>query len=98
MREKHQINVKDILPEENKPFSKIFFPDKREFHLSDLLNLETKKLFTAALVAQLEADEIIEEYLDDFSFPSDKSRKDSKVALLNYTGAAIIMPYEIFFS
>ena len=25
LKEKHQINVKDILPEENKPFSKIFF-------------------------------------------------------------------------
>ena len=63
-----------------------------------MLNLETKKLFTAALVAQLEADGLIEEYLDDFSFPSETSRKVSKVALLNYTGAAIIMPYEIFFN
>jgi hypothetical protein len=44
----------------------------------NLLILETKKLFTVALVAQLEADEIIEEYLDDFSFPSDTSRKVSK--------------------
>ena len=86
-----------MLPEENKPFSKIFFPNKSEFHLSDLLNLETKKLFTAALIAQLEANDIIEEYLDEFSFPSETSRKVSKVALLNYTGAAIIMPYEIFF-
>ena len=85
------------MPEENRPFSKIFFPDKKEFHLSDLLNLETKKLFTAALVAKIEADDIIEEYLNEFSFPSETSRKVTKVALLNYTGAAIIMPYEIFF-
>ena len=98
LKEKHKIIVKDVLPLENKPFSKIFFPEKREFHLSDLLNLETKKLYTAALVAQLEADEIIEEYLNEFSFPSKASKKVSKVALLNYTGAAIIMPYEIFFN
>ena len=97
LKEKHKIIVKDILPEENRPFSKIFLPEKKEFHLSDLLNLETKKLYTAALVAQLEADDVIEEYLDDFSFPSVTSRKVSKVALLNYAGAAIIMPYEIFF-
>ena len=98
LKEKHKIIVKDVLPLENKPFSKIFFPEKKEFHLSDLLNLETKKLYTAALVAQLEADEIIEEYLNEFSFPSKASKKVSKVALLNYTGAAIIMPYEIFFN
>ena len=52
LKEKHKIIVKDVLPLENKPFSKIFFPEKNEFHLSDLLNLETKKLYTAALVAQ----------------------------------------------
>ena len=98
LKEKHKIIVKDVLPLENKPFSKIFFPEKKEFHLSDLLNLETKKLYTAALVAQLEADNIIEEYLNEFSFPSKASKKVSKVALLNYTGAAIIMPYEIFFN
>ena len=98
LKEKHKIIVKDVLPLENKPFSKIFFPEKNEFHLSDLLNLETKKLYAAALIAQLEADEIIEEYLNEFSFPSKASKKVSKVALLNYTGAAIIMPYEIFFN
>ena len=47
-------------------------------------------------MAQIEADDIIEEYLNEFSFPSETSRKVTKVALLNYTGAAIIMPYEIF--
>jgi len=93
----HNIIVRDILPKKDKPFTKIFFPEKKEFYLSDALNLETKKLFAAALVAQLEADDIIEEYLDDFSFPSEPSRKVTKVALLNYAGAAIIMPYEIFF-
>ena len=98
LKKNHQIIVKDILPPENKPFSKIFIPEKKEFYLSDLLNLETKKLYAAALIAQLEADEIIEEYLDEFSFPSEASKKVSKVALLNYTGAAIIMPYEIFFN
>ena len=93
----HKIIVRDILPKKDKPFTKIFFPEKKEFHLSDLLNLETKKLFAAALVAQLEADDIIEEYLADFSFPSESSKKVTKVALLNYAGAAIIMPYDIFF-
>ena len=40
---------------------------------------------------------IRDRYLNEFSFPSETSRKVTKVALLNYAGAAIIMPYEIFF-
>jgi len=98
LKEKHKILVKDIIPQEKKPFSKIYYPEKKEFHLSDLLTLETKKLFAAALVAQLESDDIIEEYLDHFSFEKEVGRKVSKVALLNYTGAAIIMPYQSFYN
>ena len=98
LKEKHKILVKDIIPPEKKPFSKIYYPEKKEFYLSDLLALETRKLFVAALVAQLEADDIIEEYLDHFSFEKEVGRKVSKVALLNYTGAAIIMPYQNFYN
>ena len=37
-------------------------------------------------------------YLSKFTFPSDESKKLSKVALLNYCGAAILMPYKLFHS
>jgi len=94
---KHKIEVKDVVPEESKPFTKQFDPAKGIFLLSDYLTLETKKLHAAAQVAQLEANDIIEEYLSSFSFPNEESKKLSKVALLNYTGAAIIMPYKLFF-
>ena len=93
----HNIDVKDVVPDENKPFTKKFYPDKKEFILSDYLSLETKKLFAAAQVAQLEASDIINDYLDSFSFPTEESKKLSKVALLNYTGAATIMPYKSFY-
>ena len=97
LTDNHKIEVKDIVPDENKPFTKIFDPIKKIFLLSDYLTLETKKLYAAAHVAQLEADTIINEYLDSFSFPTSESKKLSKVALLNYTGAAIIMPYKLFY-
>jgi len=93
----HNIDVKDVVPEENKPFTKQFDPIKKTFLLSDYLTLETKKLHAASQVAQLEAIEIIEEYLNSFSFPTEESKKLSKVALLNYTGAATIMPYKFFY-
>ncbi len=94
---KHGIEVKDVVPDENKPFTKQFDPVKKNFILSDYLSLESKKLYAAAQVAQLEANEIIDEYLSSFSFPTEESKKLSKVALLNYTGAAIIMPYKPFY-
>ena len=98
LKEEYKILVRDIIPEEDKPFTKMYYPEKKELHLSDLLSIETKKLYAATLIAQLGADDILEEYLDEFSFPSEVSKKVSKVALLNYTGAAIMMPYEDFYN
>ena len=94
---KHQIEVKDVVPDENKPFTKQYDEVKKIFLVSDYLNLETKKLYAAAHAAQLEAANVIDEYLNTFSFPSEESKKLSKVALLNYAGAAIIMPYKPFY-
>ena len=97
LRSKHGIEVKDVVPDEKKPFTKQFDIAKKIFLVSDYLALETKKLYAGAQVAQLESEEIIDEYLNSFSFPSEESKKLSKVALLNYAGAAIIMPYEPFY-
>jgi Predicted transcriptional regulator len=57
---KHTIEVKDLVPDENKPFTKQYDEIKKIYYLSDYLNLETKKLYTAAHVAQLEAIDVIE--------------------------------------
>ena len=38
----------------------------------------------------------INDYISKFSFPSEESKKVTKVALLNYCGAAILMPYKLF--
>ena len=94
---KHKIEVKDVVPEEKKPFTKQYDEISKIFLVSDYLNLETKKLYAGAQLAQLEAGNIIDEYLNTFSFPSEESKKLSKVALLNYAGAAIIMPYKFFY-
>jgi len=94
---KHKIEVRDVVPDESKPFTKQYDNIKKIFLVSDYLNLETKKLYGGAHLAQLEASDIIDEYLNTFSFPSPESKKLSKVALLNYTGAAIIMPYKPFY-
>jgi len=96
LKTEYSITVKDIIPEEDKPFSKIFNKNKKELLLSDYNSLETKKLHAAAQIAQEGALKEINDYLSKFSFPSEESKRLSQVALLNYTGAAILMPYKPF--
>jgi isocitrate lyase len=52
LNKEYSITVKDILPEEGKPFSKIYNKNKKELLLSDYSSLETKKLHAAAQIAQ----------------------------------------------
>tara|TARA_B100000686_G_scaffold347201_1_gene435402 strand:+ start:421 stop:1845 length:1425 start_codon:yes stop_codon:yes gene_type:complete len=96
LKSEYNITVKDIIPEEKKPFSKIFNSEKKELLLSDYISLETKKLYAAAQIAQEGAANEINEYLSTFNFPSAESKKLTKVALLNYCAAAILMPYKLF--
>ncbi len=96
LKKEYGILVKDVLPEEGKPFSKIFNKNKKELLLSDYVALETKKLYVSAQIAHEGAIKDINEYLSKFSFPSEESKKLTKVALLNYCGAAILMPYKLF--
>ncbi|MDA1167117.1 MAG: short-chain fatty acyl-CoA regulator family protein [Proteobacteria bacterium] len=98
LKSEFSITVKDVIPDENKPFSKIYNKTKKELLLSDYSSLETKKLNAAAQISQEGAYDIIEEYLSKFTFPSEESKKLTMVALLNYTGAAILMPYKLFHS
>ena len=98
LKDEYSITVKDIIPEEGKPFLKIYKKNKNELWLSDYVSLETKKLYAAAQIAHEGAMKEINEYLSKFKFPSDASKKLTQIALLNYCGAAILMPYKLFHS
>ena len=52
LKTEYSITVKDVIPEESKPFSKMFNKSKKELLLSDYNSLETKKLHAAAQIAQ----------------------------------------------
>ena len=96
LKSEYDITVIDIIPEEGKTFSKIFNEKNKELILSDYISLETKKLYAAAQIAQEGAISDINKYLESFNFPSEESKKLTKVSLLNYCGAAILMPYKLF--
>ena len=98
LKSEYGITVKDVIPKEGRSFSKIFNKEKKELLLSDYVALETKKLYAAAQIAQEGAINEINEYLSKFSFPTEESKKLTKVSLLNYCGAAILMPYKQFHS
>ena len=84
LESEYSITVKDIIPHEGKPFSKIYNKNKKELLLSDYNSLETKKLHAAAQIAQEGSMNEIDEYLSNFTFPSEESKSLTKVALLNY--------------
>jgi len=96
LKDEYGITVKDIIPEEGKPFSKIYKAKTKELFLSDYISIETKKLHAAAQISQEGASKEIDEYLSTFVFPSKEAKKLTRVALLNYCGAAILMPYKLF--
>jgi len=96
LKSEYGIFVKDIIPEEGKPFSKIYKAKTKELLLSDYLSIETKKLHAAAQISQEGSSKEINEYLSTFNFPSEEAKKLTRVALLNYCGAAILMPYKLF--
>ena len=98
LKSEYDITVKDVIPEDGKPFSKIFNKKNKELILSDYLSLETKKLHAAAQIVQEGSIDEINRLLETFNFPSEESKKLTKVALLNYCGAAILMPYNLFHS
>ena len=96
LKKEYKILVKDVVPKEGKSFSKIFDKEKKELWLSDYVALETKKLYAAAQIAHEGAISEINNYLSKFSFPTEESKTLTQVALLNYCGAAILMPYADF--
>ena len=98
LKSEYDISVKDVIPEEGKPFSKIYKENNKELFLSDYLSLETKKLHAASQIAHEDAMNVINEYLSTFNFPSEEAKKLTQVSLLNYCGAAILMPYKLFHS
>ncbi|MDC3151484.1 short-chain fatty acyl-CoA regulator family protein [Candidatus Pelagibacter sp.] len=98
LKTEYSITVKDVIPEDGKPFSKIFDKNKKELLLSDYNSLETKKLHAAAQIAQEGAMKEINNYLTEFKFPTEESKRLTQIALLNYCGAAILMPYKLFHS
>ena len=64
----YSITVKDVIPDESKPFSKIYNKNKKELLLSDYSSLETKKLHAAAQIAQEGVNKEIDDIFQNLVF------------------------------
>ena len=100
LKNKHGVTVIEEIPSEEESYSKNFKKEEKKLFLSDLQAQETKKFFAAYTVAQLEADDLIEEELNDYSpfKKNDSVRTDAKKSLLNYVAGSILMEYNSFFN
>ena len=98
LKKKHKIEVVDVVPSEKENFAKKFDQNQNKLFLSDYLTLETKKLFIASQIVQLEAMNLINKQLADYAFQNEESKTLTTIALINYTAAAILMPYELFYT
>ena len=66
-----------FIPEENKPFSKIYNKNKKELLLSDYSGFRNKKtIHAAAQIAQEGADKEIDEYLSKFALFHQRNQKN----------------------
>ncbi|MEY3812028.1 MAG: hypothetical protein RIT11_1151 [Pseudomonadota bacterium] len=97
LKKYHKIEVVDVVPKYDEFYLKKFNPEKKILYLSDYLTLDTKKIYCAAQIVQTEALELIEEYLKDYNFSSETAKKLTTISLINYTAAAILMPYKLFY-
>lgn len=96
LKDKHKIEVIDIVPSEKENFTKKFDESAKKLYLSDYLTLETKKLYVAYQIAQMEAMDIINKYLESYPFQNEESKKLTTISLTNYAAAAMLMPYNLF--
>lgn len=97
LKKHHKIDVIDAVPKNDDFFLKRYVPEKKTLYLSDFLTLDTKKIYCAGQIVQAEAMDLIENYLKDYNFPSETAKKLTTISLVNYTAAAILMPYKLFY-
>ena len=97
LKKHHKIDVIDVVPKNDDFFLKRYVPEKKTLYLSDFLTLDTKKIYCAGQIVQAEAMDLIESYLKDYNFPSETAKKLTTISLVNYTAAAILMPYKLFY-
>jgi len=97
LKTKYKIKVDEVVPKDNDPFTKKFETTSKILFLSDYLTLETKKLYVASQIAQIEAMPIINNYLENFPFQSNEAKTLATISLINYTAAAMLMPYKLFY-
>lgn len=70
-------------------------PQDRVLMLSDLLKRESRGFYMAFQIALLEADHVVKKLIRDICPSSEQAGSILRIGLLNYTAAALLMPYTL---
>lgn len=92
----HGIHV-ERLPSEELPSRGYYWtPERRIFQLSRALPITSSRFLAARLICRLEAAEEIEAVVGRAHLTSEIARERAAEALISYTAAALLFPYEAF--
>lgn len=91
---RHGLTIRRVLPDAGHQDAFVWNPETRELHLSRALPTPSARFQTARLIARLDAAEEVEERLDDTRLTTPEALRLGREALLSYTAAALILPYD----
>ena len=96
LKNEHNIDVKIVPPENDQKSVKKFDNKKNILFLSEMLTYTARNFHLAYQIALCESHSIIEKIIDDNKIYSDNVIPLLKISLLNYSAAALLMPYDDF--
>jgi predicted transcriptional regulator/DNA-binding XRE family transcriptional regulator len=96
LKNEHNIDVKIVPPENDQKSVKKFDNKKNILFLSEMLTYTARNFHLAYQIALCESNPIIEKIIDDNKIYSDNVIPLLKISLLNYSAAALLMPYDDF--
>lgn len=94
LERRHGVTVRRVLPGAGLQGAFAWNAESRELHLSRALPTPSARFQTARLIARLDAAEDVEALLDVNRLTSPESLRRGRDALLSYTAAALIFPYD----
>lgn len=84
------------LPANQSHLVRRFDPDKRTLELSNMLRADSRNFQAAHQIGLLAAARELDALIDEGDFTDDDARTLARIALANYFGGALLMPYRAF--
>lgn len=94
LEQRHRVTVRRVLPDSTSAGPFVWDAESRTLHLSRALPAASARFLTARLVARLDAAEEVDQQLAGARLTTPEARQRAREALLSYTAAALVFPYD----